>query len=44
MGFKNKKKIGFTPLDLSVKNVDTIFKRCLADDNTKRVQRFNFIF
>lgn len=44
MGFKNKKKIGFTPLTLSVENVDTIFKRCLENENTQRVQRFNFIF
>ncbi|MCD8381349.1 MAG: hypothetical protein LUC30_00310 [Clostridiales bacterium] len=36
MGFKNGKIIrtnGFTPIDLNERNVQEIFKRCLADKN-----------
>lgn len=38
MGFKNKKKFEFTPLDLNETNVRTILKRCLVTDETKNTQ------
>lgn len=34
MGFKNKKVIKFVPIDLNEANVQTIFNRCLATEDT----------
>ncbi len=35
MGFKNKKKIDFVPMDLNEDNVETLFNRCLANEQTE---------
>lgn len=35
MGFKNKNKINFVPLDLTEENVQTIFNRCVSTNPDK---------
>lgn len=46
MGFKNKKKSNFVPIDLNEDNVKTIFERCLAagDKKFKDTERCNLIY
>lgn len=44
MGFKNNKKTTFIPLELTEKNVQTVFNRCLATDSTRESITCNLYF